>query len=53
MIRMTLDCNVCLKCFFHFFPKYLFVIIVMYLYFIDILQGIVRETHLWCGARDL
>jgi len=62
MIRMTLDCviptqcsviqtihcNVGVKCFFSVLPKCLFVIIVMYAYFIDILQGSV-ETHLRCG----
>jgi len=56
---MTLDCveltqfsviqtiyhNVGLKCFFLILPKCLFVIIDMYAYFIDILQGSV-ETHL-------
>jgi len=60
MIRMTLDCvrptqssviqtiscNVGVKCFFLNFTQ-MFVIIVMYAYFIDILQGSV-ETHLWC-----
>jgi len=63
MIRMTLDCvtptqfsviqtihcNVGPKCVFFNFTKMLFVIIVMYTYFIDILQGSV-ETHLPCGG---
>jgi len=35
--------------FFSILPKCLFVIIVMYAYFIDILQGSV-ETHLRCGG---
>jgi len=63
MVRMTLDCviptqssviqtihcNVDLKCFFSILPKYLFVIIVMYAYFIDISQGSVG-THLQYGG---
>jgi len=61
MIRMTLDCviptqfsgiqtihcNVGLKCFFQFYQ--MFVIIVLYIYFIDISQGSV-ETYLRSGG---
>jgi len=63
MVRMTLDgvmltqssvkqaiyCSVGLKCFFSILPKCLFVIIIIYAYFIDILQDRV-ETHLRCGG---
>ena len=63
MIRMTLECvrltqfsviqtiyrDVGLKCFFSNFTKYLFVIIVIYAYFIDISQGSV-EMRLRCGG---
>ena len=48
-VIQTIHCNVGLKCFFLILPKCLFVIIVMYEYFIDILQGNV-EMHLWCGG---
>jgi len=62
MVCMTLNCvgltqssviqiihrNVGLKCFFFNFTK-MFVIIVMYAYFIGILQGSV-EMHLRCGG---
>jgi len=61
MIRITLDCvrptqssfiqiihcNVGLKCFFNFTK--MFVIIIMYVYFINVSQGSV-ETHLQCGG---
>jgi len=47
-VIQTIQCNVGLK-FFSILPKCLFVIIVMYAYFIDILQGNV-ETHLQCGG---
>jgi len=65
MLRMTLDCvrhtqfsviqtvhcNVGLKRFLSFLPKclFVFVIIILYAYFIDISQGSV-ETHLRCGG---
>jgi len=48
-VIQTIHCNVGLKCFFSILRKFLFVIIVMYAYFIDISQGNV-ETHLWCGG---
>ena len=47
-VIQNIYCNVGLKCFFFNFTK-IFVVVVMYAYFIDILQGIV-ETHLWCGG---
>ena len=63
MIHMTLDRvgltqsnviqiihrSVGLKCFLLILPKCWFVIIIMYVYFIDISQDSV-ETHLWCGG---
>jgi len=48
-VIQTIHCNVGLKCFFSILPKCFFVIIIMYAYFIDILQGII-ETHLWCDG---
>jgi len=48
-VIQTIHCNVGLKCFFLILAKYLFVIIVIYAYFIDISQGSL-ETHLWCGG---
>jgi len=47
-VIQTIHCSVGLKCFFSTLLKCLFVIIVMYAYFIDILQASV-ETHLRCG----
>jgi len=47
-VIQTIHCNVGPKCFL-ILTKCLLVIIVMYAYFIDILQGSV-ETHLRCGG---
>jgi len=47
-VMQTIHCNVGLKCFFFNFTK-MFVIIVMYAYFTDMLQGSV-EMHLRCGG---
>jgi len=48
-VIQTIYCIVGLKCFFSILPKCLFVIIVMYAYFINILQDSV-EVHLRCGG---
>ena len=64
MIHMTLDrvrltqssviriihCNVGLKCFLLILPKYLFVIIIIYAYFIYTSQGSTVEEYLWFGG---
>jgi len=44
-VIQTIHCNVGLKCFISILPKFLFVIIILDAYFIDISQVIV-ETHL-------
>jgi len=48
-VIQTIHCNVGLNCLFSIFRKCLFVIIIIYAYFIDIVQDSV-ETHLRCGG---
>jgi len=50
-VLQTIHCNVGLQCFYSILPKYLFVIIAMYAYFIDILHGSVK-THL-CVVKSI
>ena len=48
-VIQTIYCDVRLNCFFSILPKCLFVIIVVYAYFINILQGSVK-MRLRCGG---